>query len=151
DGRDYCTGVLVTDTVVLTAGHCLPGTFHIIAPYAEGGAKSGVAKVGKVLGTGYDANGNYDPAEYDVALLKLKHPMTVGQLAEPTVLRPNSGSNDEGIAVGRRTQQRTGALVRTKAMKVRSAVPAGYTHGLVTRWYSDPGDSGGPLFLVGRN
>ena len=146
NGVDYCTGVLVSPTVVLGAAHCIWGTSYTVkAPFAPGAPTRKVVR-SKVLSRGY----SNDPASPDVGVLVLDAPITLAQYGIPTSVgtEADRGSSYQGVAVGRSLEARTAPLVRSTLLTITSGKSAGYDTGLRTPYYSTGGDSGGPLFLV---
>lgn len=146
NGVDYCTGVLVSPTVVLGAAHCIWGTAYTVkAPFAPGAPSRKVVR-SKVISRGY----SNDPASPDVGVLVLDKPISLPQYAILTSIgaEADRGASFKGVAVGRSTEQRTAPLVRSTVLSITSGKSAGYTTGLRTPYYSTGGDSGGPLFLV---
>ena len=146
NGVDYCTGVLVSPTVVLGAAHCIWGTSYTVkAPFAPGAPTRKVLR-SKVVSRGY----SNDPAAPDVGVLVLDKPIKLAQYAIPTSIgaAADSGTTYRGVAVGRSFEARTAPLVRSTILTITSGNSAGYTTGLHTPYYSTGGDSGGPLFLV---
>ena len=146
NGVDYCTGVLVSPTVVLGAAHCIWGTAYTVkAPFAPGAPSRKVVR-SKVISRGY----SNDPASPDVGVLVLEAPITLAQYAVLTSVgaEADRGKTYQGVAVGRSKEQRTAPLVRSTLLTITSGNSAGYTTGLRTPYYSTGGDSGGPLFLV---
>ena len=146
NGVDYCTGVLVSPTVVLGAAHCIWGTAYTVkAPFAPGAPSRKVVR-SKVLSRGY----SNDAAAPDVGMLVLDAPITLPQYGILTSVgaEADRGTSYKGVAVGRSYEARTAPLVRSTLLTITSGKSAGYDTGLHTPYYSTGGDSGGPLFLV---
>lgn len=146
NGVDYCTGVLVSPTVVLGAAHCIWGTSYTVkAPFAAGAPTRKVVR-SKVLSRGY----SNDPASPDVGMLVLSAPIELAQYGVPTSIgaEADRGTSYQGVAVGRGREARTAPLVRSTLLTITTGKSAGYDTGLRTPYYSTGGDSGGPLFLV---
>ncbi|MEA2746520.1 MAG: hypothetical protein QOI41_663 [Myxococcales bacterium] len=146
NGVDYCTGVLVSPTVVLGAAHCIWGTSYTVkAPFAPGAPSRKVVR-SKVISRGYSS----DAAAPDVGVLVLDAPIKLAQYGVLTSIgtEADHGRTYQGVAVGRSFEARTAPLVRSTLLTITSGKSAGYDTGLHTPYYSTGGDSGGPLFLV---
>ncbi|MBX3226171.1 MAG: trypsin-like serine protease [Labilithrix sp.] len=144
--QDYCTGVLVSPTRVLTAAHCMGGTTFVVkAPYAPGRPQSNATKLGSVVSS---RAFNEEVWKEDAAVLTLATPIEIEHYPE---LRDVGELGDEtltAVAVGRQWQERNAPLVKSTPLTVFDGTPHGYTTGLGSEYYSSGGDSGGPLFLV---
>jgi V8-like Glu-specific endopeptidase len=143
--KDYCTGVLVSPTQVLTAAHCAGTSYTVIAPFAPGKPQSAATR-GAVAE--HSSAFNEEVEKEDAEVLELKTPihiatyasvMEVGELGERTLT---------GVAVGRAYEDRDAPLVKSVPLSIASGTESGYTTGLHSEYYSSGGDSGGPLFLV---
>lgn len=148
--QDYCTGVLLSPTRVLTAAHCMASSTFVVkapnAPKIDGKIqRSHAIRAGSVT-----RSRDYSSAIWkeDAAILDLDTPIQievyptlkdVGELGEQ-VLR--------AVVVGRTAEAPDAPLVRSRVLTVQSGTTLGYTTGLVTEYYSSGGDSGGPLFVV---
>jgi len=149
--EDYCTGVLVSPTRVLTAAHCTGGaTFVVRAPHAPR-SNSGKIQESKAKKAGSVARSQsyYEEVwKEDAATLDLETPIRIA--AYPTLRDVGELGEDilRAVAVGRSAEAREAPLVKSKELEVKSGTPLGYTTGLVSTYYSSGGDSGGPLFLV---
>jgi hypothetical protein len=150
---DFCTGVLVSPTRALTAGHCLStGVFTIVAPFAPHAAGTPVPSV-----PGHAAEKDriktYTNVDSEDALaITLDKPIQLASYPELRDIGELEGKPalPPAIAVGRRPSGTASgpALVKSKPLTVESASHRGYLTGVKTQQYSEGGDSGGPLFLI---
>jgi hypothetical protein len=148
DGGGFCTGTLVAQDVVLTAGHCVDtdrmADFTVFAPRAPGAPRVTAARVARYAGD-YD-----DPSTPDIGLIKLDEPIVLKEYAKMTDIsaRLAAGEKISAMAVTRTDEEPEAPLQNSQILQVSSAKDLGYEHGFSTPMFSIGGDSGAGLFLV---
>lgn len=160
-GQSGCTGTLIRDNVVLTAGHCIDDRQLISPPdWVEVGAVVGQPQNTQSAVAGYhveprwnlNQSGNYN-YDYDIALIFLQAP--IRGLAIPySSLSPSSliGQTIRAIGYGvdNGFQQSGAGIKRTVDLTIRSAD----TNYFIASWLEGQpqdtcqGDSGGPALYL---
>jgi hypothetical protein len=151
NGIDGCTGVLVSPTRALTAGHCLKtGKFTIVAPFAPRAAGTPAPSVPGHAEEKDRIKNHANVENEDVLAITLDKPIQLPSYPELRDLGELEGKPalPPAIAVGRAGSDRAAPLVKSKPLTVESASHRGYLTGVLTEIYSEGGDSGGPLFLI---
>ena len=159
-GGGFCTGTLVADNVVLTAGHCVE---QPVAAFYTGAGRA-TPDVGPVPVDGLDAHEvidqkaypDYQSADrcpnptYDVALLRLRRPITSITPLSLSNRPPRAGAKCRAVGYG---VHNSGAEVSVERKRSASEVVAEVLDTAVHvergSGIVDHGDSGGPL-LCGR-
>jgi hypothetical protein len=140
-------GVLIAPRAVLTAAHTTVGfdAWDVTAPYARGGPVSAVVKEAR-----NDPDRNPNHLEHDLAVLVLKKPLDVGRPpadlfdGDPLPIETKLvvlGRTQNGVVSPNRLVRATVTLVAFPGnVNVYGGVPA----------VGEPGDSGGPVYVVGK-
>jgi hypothetical protein len=147
-GLWFCTGTLVSKSIVVTAAHCLDQkqfvSYEIVAPGAANRPRVAASRPA-VFGGDYA-----DVANPDFGTLVLSRPIELPAYAELTdvTARVDAGEAIVAAAVVRTAETPQAPLHVSELLPVSSTVEYGYQHGFGTPLFSHGGDSGAGLFLV---
>ena len=147
DGDGLCTGTMISKTVVVTAGHCLDETlfktWDVVAPLASP-QKIRAAQV-KIFDGAFE-----DVAHPDIGVLILSAPITLPAYAQLTDVTTRVAGNGKvaGAVVVRTYEDSKAPMVVVGGLEVTSGASYGYDFGLVSKFFSEGGDSGAGLYLV---
>jgi hypothetical protein len=146
DGYVPCSGVLLTPTVVLSAGHCRgrESTYEVVAPNANGQSAHGSSSWSP-----YDGN----PAKSsDVMLVFLDTPIHIA--AYPTLGATQIAAGTQVVDIGRTLNGSIGTddYVSPVVTIQGPATPMGFPYNYeALPDISENGDSGGPIMLAGTH
>ena len=152
----FCTGALIADDVVLTAGHCLfdkdtgaripADQIEFLAGWRDGRASAYRSVKDAVLHPEYLRANQSGEAKmrYDIALLHLDHPIRDGRIKPfATASRPRRGAHVALVSYGKGRSEAPSLQDMCRVIGQRDGV-------LVTSCSVELGSSGAPIFVVER-
>lgn len=143
---NFCTGVLVSPTIVLGAGRCTadpPIDYKVIAPNANH-QESRATQARGSWSRDYDSEVTVE----DAVTLKLDTPIKLSAYPKLRDVGVLGAGRLQGISVGRLKNDSEAPLVKSKSLSISGGEARGYDTGLITPYVWSDGDTGGPLFLA---
>ncbi len=156
-GSGFCTGVVVTPRVILTAAHCLRGAADMAVYYRDDVGQPVLAAAAATAAHPlYRADAiRRRVVSIDVGLIETETPLPAtfraAGLAEGEGPAAGEAATAVGFGLGREGEPRSGGVLRAAALRITTPLSN------VLLWAADPGgegagacsgDSGGPIFAA---
>jgi secreted trypsin-like serine protease len=149
-GAEFCSGVLVEPTIVLTAAHCLPPNSGHAIEDTEVFFGADVSQGGTTIAIAHAlANPTWAPDAFagDIGIIALAEPAPVEPLAiEMDASMVSAGDVLRAVGYGISQPQATDPGVKRAGLVVVESVDAETFHLSADGTVTCSGDSGGPLF-----
>ncbi|MFN3888983.1 MAG: S1 family peptidase [Beijerinckiaceae bacterium] len=155
-GAGFCTGVAISRTAVLTAGHCAQGARNLAVNVGAFGKPQLVAVSSASVHPEYVPDAARKRVRsIDLAILRLAEPLpasvTIARLDTGGAVRPGQRFTIAGFGLTREGDERSAGQLRMGTLEAREPISR------ILLWAHDPGrkgfgactgDSGGPIFAT---